>query len=46
LSLRRFVPEDKLWRSVKSGPARLDYHMNGPASSYMAALQGYLGALS
>jgi hypothetical protein len=43
-SLRRFVPEDKLWPISESWALHdWTYHMNGPASSYMAAVQGYLG---
>jgi hypothetical protein len=43
-SLRRFVPQENLW-PISEIWALNDwtYHMNGPASSYMAALQGYLG---
>jgi hypothetical protein len=43
-SLRRFVSKDRLW-PISEVWALHDwtYHMNGPASSYMAALQGYLG---
>jgi hypothetical protein len=43
-SIRKFVAPEHLWPISETWALHdWTYHMNGPASSYMAALQSYLG---